>query len=447
MFARATIRNPSRYPLAARALAASFLLSLLALAGNSTLLARPLGPEYSDGEPGAIFFASDISDPTAEELLQANVPRAASRAARLSASRRASTIPGPTTDLQAAPPAADPVRPAWAVGAREVSLWSGASDGILFGAAPPGSTFRVLASEAGRFRVFYPGDRGSRAPGEAWANAGDLTPVAWPRWVRLRAPGNVLSTPAAGAPTLRTLPAGGHLEVLGEAQGNSARVYSLGDGRAPSAEGWLEAGPAAPIPGPDVVSTFALGREVIAAGGPKPWIKVPYRSQLDGTPYETANCGPTVAGMVLESFGFNVPQPVLRREVLSLQPAENCDDCGVYIQNLAEVIGWRGLKVAGLRDEHPDRFHAWTQDEIRAELRAGRPVIAQVFFRRLPGRATSPYWGDHFVVLTGLLDDRFVFNDPVDVEGPGYARLISAESLSLAMAESDYPFAAFSAGR
>jgi hypothetical protein len=328
-----------------------------------------------------------------------------------------------------------------------VGLWSGAAGGVLFGAVPPGATFRILAGEAGRLRVFYPGDRGSRAPGEAWAEAADLTPASWPRWVRLRASASIVSTPAAGASTLRTLPAGAYLEVLGQAQDNWARVYFLGDGRERSAEGWLEVGPAAPIPGPDVVSSFALARDVIAAGGPRPWLKVPYRSQMDGTSYEAANCGPTVVGMVLEGFGFNVPQLELRREVLSLQPAENCDDCGVYIQNLAEVMAWRGLTVGRLRDEHQDRFHVWTQNEIRAELRAGRPVLAQVFFRGLPGRANSPYWGDHYIVLTGLLDDRFVFNDPIDVEGPGYARLIGAESLRLAMAESDYPFAAFSVGR
>src|SRR5205823_12649837 len=113
---------------------------------------------------------------------------------------------------------------------------------------------------------------------------------------------------------------------------------------------------------------------------------------IDGSLYAAANCGPTTTGMVLEEFGFKVPPPALRQEILSLQPNENCDDCGVYLQNMAEVIARRGLKVTGLRDGKPDEFHRWTQDELRTELAAGHPAIAQVFYRRLPARATSAYW-------------------------------------------------------
>jgi len=151
--------------------------------------------------------------------------------------------------------------------------------------------------------------------------------------------------------------------------------------------------------------------------------------------------------MVLEEFGFKIPAPDLRREILSLQPNENCDDCGVYLQNMAAVVASRGLKVTGLRDDKPDAFHRWTQEEIRNELRAGHPVIAQVFYRRLPARANSAYWGDHYIVLSGILGDRFVFNDPIDIEGPGYSRLITAQALDLAMGESDFPYAAFSVGK
>jgi hypothetical protein len=204
-----------------------------------------------------------------------------------------------------------------------------------------------------------------------------------------------------------------------------------------------------PAPKGDAISTFALTYDLLKSGGPEVWLKVPFRSQIDGTPYAEANCGPTVGNMVLESFGFSVPQAELRKEVLSLQPREDCDDCGVYLQNIAAVIANRGLKVNALRDnpDDPASFHHWAQDEIRAELRAGRPVVVQVYYRGLPGRANVNYYGDHYIVLHGFVGDRFVYNDPVDSDGPGYSRLISSKALDFAMSYGDFPYAGFSVGR
>ena len=355
--------------------------------------------------------------------------------------------PRPVADLLAIPPAPDPKLPSWGVNTRETALWSGPSDGTEFTKVPPGAMFRVMDRQGGRFRVFYPGDRAKRAPGEAWVDAADLNGVAWPRWVRLRAPGSVMTRPAVDSVAITSLRPGAFLEVVGEAKGSWARVFLIGDGRSDPIEGWLDVGPTAPIVGPDAISTFALGRELVAAGGPDVWLKVPYRSQLDGTKYAEANCGPTTINMVLESFGIRVPQPALRKEVLAYQPDEDCDDCGVYLQNMAAAIASHGLKVHGLRDDKPEDFHRWTLDEVRREVRAGRPVVVQVFYRGLPGRANSGYWGDHYVVVHGMVGDRFIFNDPIDVDGPGYSRLMTEKALDFAMSQSDFPYAAFSISR
>ncbi|GIW07499.1 MAG: hypothetical protein KatS3mg060_2304 [Dehalococcoidia bacterium] len=221
-------------------------------------------------------------------------------------------------------------------------------------------------------------------------HAGDLSMVGWPRLVRLREPGTIVAAPSADGGVVAGLQAGDYVEVVGEERGSWARVFYLGDGRRPSADGWLEAGPAVPVANPEAAARFLLGRETLAADAPLPWIRVPYRSQLDGTPYAGANCGPTTANMALEAFGRAAPQPALRREVLALQPAESCDDCGTYIQNLAEVIARRGLKVGKLRDGDPNGFHRWTLEEIRSELRAGRPVIAQGLLSPPAGAAKVP---------------------------------------------------------
>jgi len=46
---------------------------------------------------------------------------------------------------------------------------------------------------------------------------------------------------------------------------------------------------------------------------------VPYRSQLDGTPWAGANCGPTSLSMGLGAFGINVSPTEARRQVLNAQ--------------------------------------------------------------------------------------------------------------------------------
>jgi len=80
-------------------------------------------------------------------------------------------------------------------------------------------------------------------------------------------------------------------------------------------------------------------------------------------------------------------------------------------------------------------------------------VIVQVVYRGLPGREDSGYDGDHYVVITGLMGDNFIYNDPIGgpeaKEAPGWDRLITADQLQRAMRASDRPYAytAFALGR
>lgn len=453
----ATRRSPLGTPTVRRFLGGLCLLIILAVAAGGALAARPAGPSdrAAAGTTSGAETPLDVSlDPV--DAVVPGPPASAPAAAVLPPPAPAPTptavpatpTPRPVADLNAAPPAPDPNLPAWAVGAREASLWSAATGGTEFTKVPAGATFRVFERQANRLRVYYPGDLGKRVPGEAWVDAADLTAAPWPHWVRLRGPAPVMTVPSFDGATVAPLRPGTFVEVVGQPRGSWAKVFLIGDGRSEPVEGWLVADAAAPIPGPDQISTFALSQELVASGGPDVWLKVPYRSQLDGTRYAAANCGPTTTGMVLESFGIAIPQPALRREVLAYQPAEDCDDCGVYLQNMAAAIASRDLKVNNLRDpDKPNDFHRWTLDEIRSEVRAGHPVVVQVFYRGLPGRANSAYWGDHYVVVHGLAGDRFIINDPIDSDGPGYSRLMTARALDFAMSQSDFPYAAFSVSR
>lgn len=446
-------RSPLGTPTVRRFLGGLCLLLVVLIAAGGALAARPA--ESRDRAPAGSTTSGDgplDSLPPVEAIMPgppaAILPPPAAAPTPVATPVATAPAPRPVPDLAAMPPAPNPNLPSWAMNVREASLWAGSTGGTEFTKVPTGATFRVFERQADRFRVYYPGDRAKRAPGEAWMDAADLAPTAWPHWVRLRAPASVMTVPSLDGAAVVNLKPGTFAEVVGEPRGSWAHVFLIGDGRSEPAEGWLIADAAAPIPGPDQISTFALGHDLVAAGGPDVWLKVPYRSQIDGSKYAEANCGPTTTNMVLESFGIKIAQPSLRKEVLAYQPDEDCDDCGVYLQNMAAAISAHGLKINNLRDpDRPDDFHHWTLDEIRSELRAGHPVVVQVFYRGLPGRASSGYWGDHYVVVHGLAGDRFIINDPIDVDGPGYSRLMTAKALDFALSQSDFPYAAFSVSR
>ena len=190
-----------------------------------------------------------------------------------------------------------------------------------------------------------------------------------------------------------------------------------------------------------------------AAGAPVHELAVPYRSQLDGNPWELSDCGPASLAMVLGAFGKNVPTMEVRGVVNDLEGTWNDTDAGTFIEDLA-IIGARyGLQPRGIfkpgapppnpaKPDSKNILRRWTIDELRRELDAGHPVIPQVWYRGLPGREQKPYDGDHFIVITGYDGDDFIYNDPIDKDGVGAERRISTEHLDLAWRNSDFPYAA-----
>jgi LysM repeat protein len=175
-------------------------------------------------------------------------------------------------------------------------------------------------------------------------------------------------------------------------------------------------------------------------------IAVPYRSQLDGTPWAGANCGPTALGMGLESLGIKMSSTELRRQVLNAQGIWG-NNVGTLMDALAKVGANNGARPIGLFDGN--RIAKWSLSDLREQLKAGRPVIVQVRFRALPGRAGVRYYNDHYIILTGLSGDNFLYNDPIDSDGPGANRLMTPAQLESAMNTSDkrYAYAAFALAR
>ena len=196
--------------------------------------------------------------------------------------------------------------------------------------------------------------------------------------------------------------------------------------------------------------------EPVKAAEPPLSLDLPYRSQLDGSPYAMANCGPTSVAMVLQYYGIRASTWDLRVSAMKAQGSWVTDeggyshDYGVFIHHLATVVEREGLRTRGLwRREgfRIDRLNQWTPADLRHAIRDGQPVIVQVRYRSLPGRAGSPFSGDHYMVVHGVSGDGFVYSDPIDRDGGGSARLISADDLDNAMARSSTPRAAFAVYR
>jgi hypothetical protein len=344
----------------------------------------------------------------------------------------------------------------WVKNHTETALLSGPNDtAVRFTTLPQWTTLKQLESRPDWMLVQYSGDGDTRQPGPGWVRAADVGAIDPPTvWLTSARTGSVWSAADGSAKALVNVPPAELMEVIGpdDIVGGRVHVRLPGDGRTvPPTQGWVDG---------DV-----LARAASPASTDLPWaypaslhadvrISVPYRTQLDGSDYAGANCGPTVLGMALEAFGMNLSQDDVRGQVLSSENFEpNDNDAGTYIWALALVAREHGLQTRGLYDDGSDTLHQWSLDEIRASVRQNRPVIVQVVYRALPGRQDSEYYGDHYIIVTGLIGSNFLYNDPIGGasahESPGYDRLMGPLELEQAMRASDtgYQYTAFSVSR
>lgn len=179
-----------------------------------------------------------------------------------------------------------------------------------------------------------------------------------------------------------------------------------------------------------------------AAGPDDVLLPVPQRSQIDGTVWGPSDCGPASLAMVLEAFGDRVPVVDLRKRANALLGVSS-PDTGTKIEHLAKIAEEHGLIVAGPMDGK--NYRRWTVEQVRAEVRAGHPVVVQVYFPMLPNQRKNPVDTDHFVVLVGTDGTDFIFNDPADTKLSGYHQRMTEAELTKAWSWSGAPYAAFSA--
>lgn len=320
-----------------------------------------------------------------------------------------------------------------------------AGDELVLPGARPVAPSSVLAASSGG---------GAAGSGRAAALAAALLHAPLPDnvpellaagWVRTTAAKGLYAGPEPSARFYVELPDDIRLERIGDLAGRRIPVRDPGDGRTRQAmSGWVEVD--------DLVAARAPAPRELPRAYPADTRMdifhafVPYRGQLDGTAYSLANCGPTAIGMVLEGFGLHVPLGQLRKEVLDTQRIWG-NGTGTLMTALAEVVESHGLQAYGLRDGGGE-IRRWTLKDLREQLRLRRPVIVQAYYRALPGREGAAYYGDHYLVITGILDDGFLYNDPLDYDGVGWDRVMSGERLQRAMDASDrrFAYAAFATG-
>lgn len=265
-------------------------------------------------------------------------------------------------------------------------------------------------------------------------------------WLQVTDDVPLYRTADANASVLDQLPSGTQVERVDGVSLGRIEVRDPGDGHTRQAmSGWV-----------DAVSLdvgHAPPSRALPLSYPEdtlmdlPQVFAPYRTQLDGSAYEEANCGPTAVGMAMAAFGVSLPAPTVRAEALAAQHMSG-NNVGTLITALADVVQQNGLTAYGLLGDDGS-IQSWSTDDVRAQLQLDDPVVVQVRYRSLPGRENTAFYGDHYILVTGLVPDGFLYNDPIDYDGLGWDRVMSDQRLDMAMNASDsrYSHAAFGVGQ
>lgn len=276
------------------------------------------------------------------------------------------------------------------------------------------------------------------------------TPTAAPAHVPTGATPAAGQTPIAGLPPVPPQPNGPPISELGPAPVNSAPApvtqpiaqpiaYSV-----PASTGSWSA-PSEPALTLSQIQGLA-GALPAWAYGPSLQLSVPWRTQLDGSPFSRANCGPASLAMIMEGFGLNAQNHYLRLLANGYQGvAPNDYDAGLGPEALIAIAEDFGLRAYNLHGSN-SRYRRWSFDDLRAELAAGRPVITLTHYRSLPGNSYSSTTVDHWIVLTGVLGQGFIYNDPAYYDASGRSRVLSPDQLRYAWDTSSVPGLALGLG-
>jgi hypothetical protein len=195
---------------------------------------------------------------------------------------------------------------------------------------------------------------------------------------------------------------------------------------------------------------FAEGRDLMAQvqrrvlGDGLIWLGVPFRSQLDGGDFQFVNCGPASLTMVLAGFGLDVGPSQVRDYLNNLIDNYNTD-LGTSLDVLSRIATQAGLTPMDLYSDQGG-YRNWSTDAVRWHVQQGHPVITLVKYRNLPGHTSSLSDFDHYIVITGLTPNGFIYNDGAFATTLGYGLEISDVELEYAWDNSSIPHHAVAMG-
>jgi hypothetical protein len=195
---------------------------------------------------------------------------------------------------------------------------------------------------------------------------------------------------------------------------------------------------------------FAQGRDLMnqvqkrILGDGLVWLGVPFRSQMDGGDFQYVNCGPASLTMVLAGFGLEVGPSQVREYLNSL--IDNFDtDLGTSMDVLSRIAKQAGLTPMDLYSDQGG-YRNWSTDAVRWHVQQGHPVITLVKYRNLPGHTSSLSQFDHYIVISGLTPNGFIYNDAAFASTLGYGLEISDVELEYAWENSSIPHHALALG-
>src|SRR5438270_513512 len=166
-------------------------------------------------------------------------------------------------------------------------------------------------------------------------------------------------------------------------------------------------------------------------------VKLPYANGLTRTA-ATDDAG---------SFAFDalVPGPSQVRGYLN-NLIDNCDtDLGTSLDVLSRIGREAGLTPMDLYSDQGG-YRNWSTDAVRWHVQQGHPVITLVKYRNLPGHTSSVSDFDHYIVITGLTPNGFIYNDGAFSTTLGYGLEISDIELEYAWENSSIPHHALALG-
>jgi hypothetical protein len=427
------VRAERHRPTDARWLQHLSLLSVLCLLFTSAVVSRhPATAELAQRLPGR--FLPPPGTP-AQDWLPVRVPVRTTITPDPTQQNLAPPIDATTaaeTTLAGAQP-----HPAWVQAHRKTALFATpAPDGARETEIPQWSFLRIVDSQPNWLKVTFHGDE------TAWVPADDVGAVAQaPTFVTSVQNAQLWSSDGPDAQTLASVPRLATLEMAGPEHNGRVAVKLADPANANGRVAWMNWQEVAASRGP-------ADRDVPIAQAFSPFasearLDVPYRTQLDGSISSAANCGPTSVSMAIESFGIFVPT-AQARALANRAMGVNDPFGGTTLESLRSVAEAYGLQGLDLMQD--GRYKKWTLDDVRAHLRAGHPVIPELRYRLMPGREWVWVSYDHYVVITGMVGDDFIINDPIGLDGHG-ERVLTAAQLTRAWMNSDNPGAGVAIAR